>query len=135
MRFLLVLSPLVLIACGHEPTQPPPPPPVPAALQAVAGDGQTGEVNQSLALPLRVRVVTADGVGVGNVPVRWSHVSGAVDKSVISDPNGFSETSWQLDTIAGAQHAVAVVEGLSPVSFTATAVAGPPWTAHIVQRL
>ena len=79
MRFLLVLSPLVLTACGHEPTQPPPPP-VPAALQAVAGDGQTGEVNQSLPLPLRVRVVTADGVGVGNVPVRWSHVSGAVDK-------------------------------------------------------
>jgi hypothetical protein len=135
MRFLLVLSPLVLTACGHEPTQPPPPPPVPAALQAVAGDGQTGEVNQSLALPLRVRVVTTDGVGVGNVPVRWSHVSGAVDKSVVSDQNGFAETTWQLDTIAGDQHAVAVVEGLSSVSFTATAVAGPPWTAHIVQRL
>jgi len=136
MKFLLVLSPLALIACGHEPTRPPTPPPlVPAALQSVAGDGQAGEVNQSLSLPLRVRVVTADGVGVGNVPVHWSHVNGADDKSVNSDQNGFAETTWRFDTIAGEQHAVAVVNALPSVPFTATAVAGPPWTAHIVERL
>jgi alpha-tubulin suppressor-like RCC1 family protein len=80
-------------------------------------------------------VVTADGVGVANVAVLWSHVGGAGDKSVVSDQNGFAETTWRLDTITGEQHAVAAVEGLPSVSFTATAAAGPPWSAHIVERL
>src|SRR6185436_1642471 len=46
--------------------------------------------------------------------------------SAVSDATGTATVHWTLGSIAGNQAAVALVSGLTPVTFTATGRAGAP---------
>jgi adhesin/invasin len=96
-----------------------------------SGDAQTGTVGQSLATPLSV-VVTEDGA-VAGATVAWSTTAPNASvnpTSAATDVNGIASTVWTLGTASGAQTATATLSGASgsPVTFTATAAAGPAAT-------
>ena len=89
-------------------------------------------VEQPLANPLRV-VVTEDGVPLPGANVAWATtaVGGSVDPgSAATDAEGVASTMWTVGTASGAQTASATLSGASgsPVTFTATAAAGPAAT-------
>jgi hypothetical protein len=88
-----------------------------------SGDGQTAPVGQALADALRV-LVTVDGEPQPGVSVTWSTTDGSVaPASVATDSDGIGATTWTLGPTAGAQTALATLEGAggAPVTFTATA--------------
>jgi len=126
---LLALAGLLpaVITCGGDSTGPQ----LPAALNLVSGDGQTGVFGQALPSPLVVKVVDASGAGVQGVPVTWSVASGGGSVSPSSsttDAQGLASTTWTLGLIADSNSATASVAGvvaITPVSFTASAQAGP----------
>jgi plastocyanin len=96
---------------------------------AASGDAQSAIVGQVLRLPLQV-VVTTDGVPSPAITVNWATAAagGAVSPTATdTDANGIASTTWTLGTTAGAQTATATVTGAtgSPVTFSATAAAGP----------
>jgi len=105
----------------------------PPALQlvAIAGGGQTDTVGTPLATPLEVEARAADGVGVGGVSVRFRGLTGGgavADSVVVTDVAGRARTTATLGGTLGIQSFQASVSGLSgsPVTFNATALAGPP---------
>lgn len=105
--------------------------PPPAGARAVAeleGDGQTGTAGTALAGPIRV-VVTEGGSAAAGITVNWTAAGGGTlnPASGPTDADGVASSIWTLGTAAGAQIASAAVSGASgsPVTFTATAVAGP----------
>ena len=94
-----------------------------------SGDGQTGTINTALLDPLRV-LVTLSGVPQQGDTVTWA-ASGAGSsvapvKSVTS-VSGIATTTWTLGSLVGNQSATATLAGSigSPVTFSATASAGP----------
>ncbi|MFL5402252.1 MAG: plastocyanin/azurin family copper-binding protein [Gemmatimonadales bacterium] len=94
-----------------------------------SGDAQSGTVGEPLVNPLQV-LVTDNGTASSGVTVSWSAGTGggSLDPaSGVTDGNGIASTFWTLGTTAGAQTAQAALTGAagSPVSFTATAAAGP----------
>jgi adhesin/invasin len=100
-------------------------------LVAIAGGGQTDTVGTSLAAPLEVEARAADGVGVGGVSVRFRGLTGGAavaDSVVVTDVTGRARTTATLGGTLGIQSFQASVSGLSgsPVTFNATALAGPP---------
>src|ERR687891_429587 len=105
---------------------------LPADIAPVSGHGQTGTVAQALALPLVVRVTNSKGVGVEGVAVSWAVLGGGGSLSAATPTDTTGETSviWTLGTVAGThnQAVAAAGNGLSgpPVTFPATANAGPP---------
>ena len=110
--------------CG-EPSSPV----VPTALVKVSGDCQSGTVGQVLPRLLAVKVLTARGRGVPDVPVTWvvAGGSGVVSaETTATDPAGFAWVAWKLGTAAGSDTVTAVVAGLPPAVFAAEAGAGPP---------
>jgi adhesin/invasin len=98
------------------------------AMQLEGGDGQTGTVGATLAVPYAVRVVDTNGNGVPDIPVGWSVTGGggSIDATSNTDGSGVATAARVLGTTAGSQTATASVGGLagSPVTFTATALAG-----------
>ena len=95
----------------------------------VSGDGQSGTVATALANPLRVQV-TLNGSPLAGDSVTWSAAaSGAALNPAKSatDANGIAAAIWTLGHTAGAQTATASLSGAtgSPVTFTASATAGP----------
>ena len=122
---LAVATAILVAACGGGggDTQPDPA----EALAKTAGDQQEGVVGQELAEPLSVSLTT-DGAATSGVTVNWSTVGGTLSTtSVPTDVNGVASTTWTLGTTSGAQTATATVTGAtgSPVTFSATAAAGP----------
>jgi adhesin/invasin len=100
-------------------------------LVLVAGGGQTDTVGSPLATPLAVEARAADGLGVGGVTVRFRALTGGgavADSLVVTDPAGRASTVATLGGGLGSQSFEASVSGLtgSPVTFNATALAGPP---------
>jgi YVTN family beta-propeller protein len=110
------------------------------AAQAIAvysGNGQSGVVNQPLALPLRAKVTGAVSEPVAGVPVRFMVTSGggrfaAVDTTeqvVATNAGGIAEASLTLgpDLGAGAHTVQASASGLtgSPLIFAADGIADP----------
>src|SRR5207302_117450 len=79
--------------------------PVPTLLSVVSGAGQRGVVGLALALPFRVRVTAADGLGVKGIPVLFRALaslgSAIADSVVVSDTGGYAETVATLGTVAG----------------------------------
>lgn len=93
------------------------------------GDLQTGTVGISLATPYAVVVKDVAGLPVAGVPVSWAVPpnSGTIAPAQsTTDVTGNATATRTLGTIAGTQTATASVGGLtgSPVTFTATALAG-----------
>jgi hypothetical protein len=126
-RGMLVLNVAVLsllMACGDSSGPKTAPP---ASLVVVSGDRQPApEVGMPLPLPLTVKVLDAQGQNLAGVAITWAAVSGSTSTtSTTTDAKGLSSVQWTLGTQSGSQTATATVTGLKPVTFTATAVAGP----------
>ncbi len=115
---------MAVLRCGGDTVAPP----EPAALEMVAGNGQSGPVGQALPQPLVVRVLDPDGAPVAGATVRWSvQEGGSVSaESVETGSDGRASVEWLLGSSPGEQTATAEATGLegSPVTFVATAVDG-----------
>jgi hypothetical protein len=100
--------------------------PEPATLVGVAGDGQTGLVNEVLPDSLAVRVDDAQGQPVAGVTVTWTAGGGGSlsQSSVITAADGRAAIQRTLGGTAGQQTTTATVPDLPSVVFTATAQAG-----------
>jgi len=93
-----------------------------------AGDAQTGEVGSALSQKLRVHLADSAGAAVEGVPVTWSVATGGGSLDLTSmetNATGDAEVTWTLGTMAGTQSVTASSPGTDPVTFTATAQAGP----------
>ena len=99
----------------------------PAALAKV-NDGQTGPVGSPLPNLVGVLVTDSYGNPVKDVDVAFVGANGSAvsPASVKTDASGQAMTQWSLGTTAGAMSVSATVSSLTPVSLSATAVAGPP---------
>jgi hypothetical protein len=96
-------------------------------LESVSGDDQSGAIGTALGDPLVVRVTDQLGNPVANVSVEWDGGDGSVDPATSQTGNdGKASTSWTLGSSIGSHTATASSGSLngSPVTFTATAVAG-----------
>jgi len=107
-------------------------PPPTTAIAKTSGDAQAGTVGQPLSQPLQVAVTEGGSPSVGET-VTWSVTAGGGSLDPTSGPtdaDGVATTTWTLGTTAGNQTARAALTGAagSPVSFTASAVAGPATT-------
>lgn len=99
----------------------------PASVVAVSGDGQSGSVGTTLASPLIVEVRDANDNLVPNAIVQWQVTGGDANvtiDTVLTDSTGRSQTEIVLGPTSGAVTATATVDGLPPVPFALTAVAG-----------
>jgi plastocyanin len=113
---------------GGGDSTPNPPPAVLAKEPTASGDAQTGPVSVALPNDLRI-IVTRDGSPQAGVTVNWSTTTGSLaPTSGPTGGDGIAASSWTLGPTAGAQSAQATVAGAtgSPVTFSATATAGPP---------
>jgi hypothetical protein len=114
-----------MIACGDAsgPKLGPP-----ASIVLVSGDAQgTIEVGTKLGQPLTVRVADSQGQNLSGVVVTWSTATGALSASTShTDADGVATVEWIVGTIVGTETATATVTGLTPITFTAVTIAGPP---------
>lgn len=131
MRFISGLQVLVVVAavaqmtaCG-DPSGPRTGPP--ASVLLLAGDAQPSpEVGTKLPLPLTIRVIDAQGQSVSGATVVWSTSSGSLSASEsLTNVFGAASIEWTLGPLVGTQTATATVMGVSPVTFTQRAIAGP----------
>jgi hypothetical protein len=117
-----------LAACGDRPTEPR----RPGAVKPVSFMQQTAVVNQAVTEPPAVRVTTTSDRPVAGVTVTFRIVSGGGSiptATVRTGDDGIAAVSeWRLGTTAGDNVVTATADGLpdAPVTFRATAVAGPP---------
>ena len=114
----------LLSACRHDAGTGPSA--TPSTLRVTAGSGQTGIVGATLAIPLSVVVLDASGKTISGAHVDWDVGVGAgtVSPTVsTSNSDGVAQTTWTLGTNAGNLRVTAQINGLTPVVFTATAVA------------
>ena len=123
-RVTALLACLALVACGTDnPTAPPPP----ITIAILSGDHQSEEVTSRLA-PLRVITMRA-GDPVEGITVTWSTTGGMVTPaSTVTANGGIASTNWDLPQAAASYTAQASATEAtnSPVTFTATAIPGPP---------
>ncbi len=99
----------------------------PANVAPLAGDAQPSpEVGTKLPLPLTIKVTDAQGRNVPGATVVWSTSSGSLSAStLLSSVDGVASVEWTLGPLVGTQTATATVTGVSPVTFSQRAVAGP----------
>ena len=119
----------LLAGCGGDSGSGPPPPALVAARAPVSGNAQTGTVGQPLANPIRI-LVTRDGAPEPGASVIWgASGTGAsiAPPTGVTDAAGLAQATWTLPQAAGARTATATVADAagSPVTFSATAIAGP----------
>lgn len=121
---LLLVALLVLGACGDDLG---PPHGRPAAMHALAGDGQRGEVAAVLPEMLVVHVVDRAGEPVAGVHVQWTLDldGGSIVPAGPTGSDGTARATWRLGTAAGTYKAVARVPGVAAIRFNATALPGP----------
>ena len=111
----------------------------PFALKIISGDGQEGSASTQLAQPFVVSVVDQDGSSLAGVTVSFSVTAGGgmlssttdanpctvasstSSTTATTDANGRAATRLTLGSDAGTNTVSATVEGLEPVTFTATA--------------
>jgi hypothetical protein len=104
----------------------------PATASEPSTNNQTAAVGSSIPLPPRVKVSDQYGNGVPNTAVTFAVTSGGgvvvPVTPVQTDASGIARpTSWTMGTSPGANVLRATVQGIAtPVTVTATAVAGPP---------
>lgn len=100
----------------------------PAAMEVVEGEAQSAAAGQAVSVAPAVRVVDEAGAPVADVDVAFEVVTGGgsvAGAEVVTDASGVARVgSWTLGTEVGENTLRATVQGLAPVVFTATAVAG-----------
>jgi hypothetical protein len=100
-----------------------------------SGNKQTGSVGEPLAKPLIAEVVDANGNGVSGVTVTFNDQGGGglfSPVSVVSNSQGWAQTSYQLPTKPGTFKPLATAPGLKPIGFAEYAVAGPAFSITLV---
>ncbi len=125
LRFFLAVAGIAqTTACGDASGPKTGPP---AQVVLVTGDSQRSpEVGSKLSLPLTIKVTDAQGQNVSGASVVWSTASGSLSASTsVTNVEGTASVEWTLGPLAGTQTATATVTGVSPVTFTQRAVAGP----------
>ena len=115
---------LFLISCSDS-TSPSGPP---ASVRVVSGDAQTGAAGQKLATAPRFIVEDASGAAVSNA--RFTVSVSAANGSIADVPDRTSRGptsvgTWTLGPRVGVDTLTITVEGLAPITVTATATAGP----------
>jgi|GEM_PF-1605796 len=109
--------------------------PVAAVLEKTSGDAQQAQVGTKLANPLVVTAKTAQGAPVANVPVTFAVASGGGQLSltqVMTDAQGLASTELTLGAAVAANSVTASSPGLTPVTFTANALAVPATALALV---
>ncbi|HEY5489565.1 MAG TPA: hypothetical protein VIK25_00115 [Gemmatimonadaceae bacterium] len=101
----------------------------PTQLVLVSGNGQTGNVSQSLTAPMIVRVIDASGVPVTGVNVTWTlpagNSGGFASPSVSStDGSGQASMLWTLGSKVGLQQITASATGVPSLTLQATVQVG-----------
>jgi uncharacterized protein (TIGR02145 family) len=104
---------------------------MPEELIMISGNNQTGEAGQELPESIRVQVVDNFGYTYKNIPVHFEITEGGgviSEEDVMTDVDGYAETTWTLGPEAGSNKLLAKVlkaDGShingSPVEFSATA--------------
>ena len=132
---------MALASCGGDPPvdpiDPGPEPDPPAALAIQAGDGQTATTGTSVADPLVVRVTGRSGAALAGIRVGFAVTGGGGRvqfPTATTDSDGLASPGrWTLGA-AGPQELRATVEGLQPVTFTATAIGIPAAVEAVAGR-
>ena len=99
------------------------PGPVAAAIRTQAGNEQTGVVGAALSVPLAVVVTDKDGKTISGARVDWDVGPGSgtvAPARSTADARGVATTVWTLGTTAGTARVSAQVNGVTPVTLTAT---------------
>ena len=99
-------------------------PAVPHSLAKVSGDNQEGPASTQLDEPLVVSVLDADDAAIAGAVVSFSVTAGGGTLSVTTattDTNGRARSTLTLGSEPGTNTVKATVEGLEPITFTATA--------------
>ena len=108
-----------------------------AQIAKSSGDAQTGTVGTLLPQPIAVVVKDTYGNVKSGATVNWLAGDGSTTvASSVTDAAGIASTGWTIGTVAGTsnQSATATAAGLagSPLTFTASATAGPAAVLAIV---
>ena len=101
----------------------------PSTIEVVNGDEQRAVAGTRLPIPLSVRVEDAYGNPLSSVRVTFTVISGGgvLEPNGLTDANGIASSWLTLGSSSGLQIVQASAEGvISPVTFTATALGGPP---------
>ena len=101
---------------------------IPDSLAKVSGDGQEGTVGAVLDEPFVVSVLDEDGAAIAGAVVSFSVTAGGGTLSATTattDANGQARSRLTLGSDAGTNTVSATVEGLEPVTFTATGQESP----------
>ena len=110
----------------------------PAALSKASGDNQSAVIGRRLSNPLSVKVQDASGNPLEGVSIAWSVATGggSVDHATSkTDSQGIGAAAWTLGLTLGPQTLTASAQGLSRVTFGATALpAGPPAAMSITTQ-
>jgi hypothetical protein len=137
---IVVLASLASVACGgggggHET------PVTTASITIVSGNHQTGVTSAALTTALGVSVKDGSGRAVQGASVSWTVVVGGGSVTPVTsttDSAGLATTNWTLGAAPGTNRVTALVAGLTPVTFDATAVTGATASVTVtstVQRI
>ena len=130
---------IALAGCAGEAptgTGKPAPPAQPSRLEIVSGDTQSAVAGTSAGSQLVIRVVDAGGNPVLGVGVAWSATGGGgsvVPNAGSTNAAGLVSASWTLGKTAGANVAVATVQGLQAATFRAIGRPGPATRLEIAE--
>lgn len=95
----------------------------------ISGGGQQDTVRATLAQPLVIRVLKADGTPDVGAPVAWRAISRGSTYSPANtqtDAEGHASTSWTLGTAAGVESTAVFIGGLPPLFIVASTLPGAP---------
>ena len=98
---------------------------MPHTLTKVSGDGQEGPAGTQLANPFVVSVLDQNGSPLAGAAVRFAVTAGGgalSSTTTTTDANGRARSTLTLGSDPGRNTVTATVEGLEPVTFTATAI-------------
>ena len=101
---------------------------MPNALATVCGEDQEGTAGELLAKPFVVFVSDEDGAAMAGVAVSFAVIAGGGTMSATvntTNADGYARTWLTLGSELGTNTVTATVEGLDPVTFTATGQESP----------
>ena len=131
---IICVASLVLSACGGGGGGGHKQPPVPASITIVSGNGQSGTIGTELPAPLTVSVTDSGSRPVSGVTVSWAVTTGGgtvTPASGTTDGSGTTSARWRLGPAPGVNQLTALVAGLTPATFNATAAAGATATVTV----